>query len=429
MQAEVKIPSPGESIAVADMARWMVNDGEMVEKDQEIGEIESEKATLPLIAPASGKIHILVEAGHTVPVGTLVATIDTNFQKQIEKENEKKVKANEEKSDATIHNISGSQGSVAVSVAQPGEKPAGREKEQETEKVVITPLARKKMEEHGLEVHDILKGKTRITRDEVDNIIRQKFVSSSNNVQQAERAEKRIKMSALRKKLTERLIAVKNQTAMLTTFNEVDMSALIDLRERYQKQFTEKYRIKIGYMSFFARAVAVALQDFPMVQTMINEDDLVVPNYCDIGIAVQTEKGLMVPVIRNAHLMSIPELEAEIQKFAEKARNYKLSIEEMSGGTFTITNGGVFGSLLSTPLLNPPQSAILGMHSIVKRPVAVNDQVVIRPMMYLALSYDHRVIDGKESVGFLLKIKTLIEHPILLLTDGKNPEEILLGID
>lgn len=429
MQAEVKIPSPGESIAVADMARWMVNDGEMVEKDQEIGEIESEKATLPLIAPASGKIHILVEAGQTVPVGTLVATIDTNFQKQIEKENEKKVKANEEKSDATIHNIPGSHGSVAVSVAQPGGNPAGREKEQETKKVVITPLARKKMEEHGLEVHDVPKGKTRITRDEVDNIIRQKFVSSSNNVQQAERAKKCIKMSALRKKLTERLVAVKNQTAMLTTFNEVDMSALIDLRERYQKQFTEKYGIKIGYVSFFARAVAVALQDFPMVQAMINEDDLVVPNYCDIGIAVQTEKGLMVPVIRNAHLMSIPELEAEIQKFAEKARNYKLSIEEMSGGTFTITNGGVFGSLLSTPLLNPPQSAILGMHSIVKRPVAVNDQVVIRPMMYLALSYDHRVIDGKESVGFLLKIKTLIEHPILLLTDGKNPEEILLGLD
>ena len=429
MQAEVKIPSPGESIAVADMARWMVNDGEMVEKDQEIGEIESEKATLPLIAPASGKIHILVEAGHTVPVGTLVATIDTNFQKQTEKENEKKVKANEKKSNATIHNISSRQGSVVVSLAQPKEKPAGREKEQEMEKVVITPLARKKMEEHGLEVHDVLKGKTRITRDEVDKIIRQKSVSSSNNVQQAERAEKRIKMSALRKKLTERLVAVKNQTAMLTTFNEVDMSALIDLRERYQKQFTEKYGIKIGYMSFFARAVTVALQDFPMVQAMINEDDLVVPNYCDIGIAVQTEKGLMVPVIRNAHLMSIPELEAEIQKFAEKARNYKLSIEEMSGGTFTITNGGVFGSLLSTPLLNPPQSAILGMHSIVKRPVAVNDQVVIRPMMYLALSYDHRVIDGKESVGFLLKIKTLIEHPILLLTDGKNPEEILLGID
>lgn len=425
MLTEVKIPSPGESITVVEIARWMVKNDEMVEKNQEIGEIESEKATLPLIAPASGKIHILVEAGNTVPIGALVATIDTSYQNQKENEEENKMKTDKGKFDTILRDITSHQELKAVSETQPREKTT----DQQLEKVIITPLARKKMEEHGLEVHDILRSKTRITRDEVENILQQKSFSSSGNAQKVERTENRVKMSALRKKLTERLVAGKNQTAMLTTFNEADMSALINLRERYQKQFTEKYQIKIGYMAFFAKAVVVALQDFTMIQAMIDGDELVIPNFCDIGIAVQTNKGLMVPVIRNAHLMSIPQLEIEIQKVAEKARHYKLTIEEMSGGTFTITNGGVFGSLLSTPLLNPPQSAILGMHSIVKRPVAVNDQVVIRPMMYLALSYDHRVIDGKQSVGFLLKIKTLIENPLLLIARGKSPEEILLGID
>jgi len=429
MLVEVKIPSPGESVTVADVANWMVKDGDIVEKDQEIGEIESEKATLPLIAPISGKIHILVDAGNTVPIGTIVATIDTSYQELEKNEKDNKVTTNEGKSNSTIHDITSIQEPGKVFQGQAVEKTAIKKEAQDVEKVVITPLARKKMEEYGLKSNDVPKNMTRITRDEVENFVRQKSVFPSDSLQKSERTEKHIKMSALRKKLTERLVAVKNQTAMLTTFNEVDMSALIDIRERYQKAFTDKYQIKIGYMSFFTKAVTVALNDFPMVQAMINEEELIVPNYCDIGIAVQTEKGLMVPVVRNAHLMNIPELEVEIQKIAEKARHYKLSIDEMSGGTFTITNGGVFGSLLSTPLLNPPQSAILGMHSIVKRPVAVNDQIVIRPMMYLALSYDHRVIDGKESVGFLIKIKKLIENPLLLLTGGKSPEEVLLGID
>jgi len=427
MQIEIKIPSPGESVTVADIARWMVQDGEMVEKDQEVGEIESEKATLPLIAPASGRIKILVQAGNTVPVGTMVATIETTLQEKQGNEKGRKVKGGGRKQEAMneTHNILEAE---AIPLVQQQKKPGESKNIEETGKVVVTPLARKKMEEYGLEVNDIKKSITRITRDEVENLMQQKNSALTDSSRQAERKEQHIRISALRKKLSERLVAAKNQTAMLTTFNEADMSALMEIRERFQKQFTEKYGVKIGYMSFFARAVAVALLDYPGIQTILDGDELIIPNYCDLGIAVQTDKGLMVPVIRNANLMSIPELETEIQKVAERARQYKLSIEEMTGGTFTITNGGVFGSLLSTPLLNPPQSAILGMHSIVKRPVAVNDQVVIRPMMYLALSYDHRVIDGQESVGFLLKIKILIENPYRLLTGGKSPEEVLLGI-
>jgi 2-oxoglutarate dehydrogenase E2 component (dihydrolipoamide succinyltransferase) len=235
-------------------------------------------------------------------------------------------------------------------------------------------------------------------------------------------------MSVLRRKLSERLVSIKNETAMLTTFNEVDMSAVMNMRNKYQQKFVEKHGLKLGFMSFFTKACAIAAGYHPMVNSMIDGDEIVMPNYVDIGIAVSTPKGLMVPVVRNAESKSIPELEIEIKELADKARTKKITVEELSGGTFTITNGGVFGSMLSTPIINPPQSAILGMHNIVDRPVAVDGQVVIRPVMYVALSYDHRIIDGKDSVSFLVKVKQLLEHPEMMLTDGKNPEELLLKI-
>lgn len=423
MLAEIKVPSPGESVTNAELARWMVQDGAIVKKDQEIGEIESEKATLPLIAPESGQIHLLVEAGSTIPVGTVVATIDSSVQDK--NQNEKHSKASERKEESFTAAATDDAGitqkvTAKESLLEPGE--SGKHK------IVITPLARNKMEEYGLKPDEVTNRLHRITSRDVDKAFREKDESTARKINETERSEQRNRMNPLRKKLSERLVAVKNQTAMLTTFNEADMSSLIELRRLYQERFTEKYGVKPGYMAFFARAVTIALEEYPQIQAMIDGDELVIPNYCDLGIAVQTEKGLMVPIIRNAHLMNIPELENRIQTFAEKARSFKLSIEEMSGGTFTITNGGVFGSLFSTPLLNPPQSAILGMHSIVKRPVVINDQIAIRPMMYLALSYDHRVIDGKDSVGFLLKIKTLVENPHYMLTGGKNPDEVILGL-
>lgn len=242
------------------------------------------------------------------------------------------------------------------------------------------------------------------------------------------RNEERIPMSPLRRKLSQRLVAVKNETAMLTTFNEIDMTQLIDLRTKYQHAFTEKYGFKLGFMSFFTKGVSNALTQFPVINSMIDGNDIVTPDYHDISIAVQTPKGLMVPVIRNAEIKNIEELEYEIKELAEKARNKKLTIEEMKGGTFTITNGGLFGSLMSTPILNPPQSAILGMHAIKDRPVAISGRVEIRPMMYVALSYDHRLIDGRDSVQFLTKLKEMIENPVNLLFQGKNPEELLLGL-
>jgi 2-oxoglutarate dehydrogenase E2 component (dihydrolipoamide succinyltransferase) len=243
-----------------------------------------------------------------------------------------------------------------------------------------------------------------------------------------ERTEDRQKMTSLRKKLAERLVSVKNETAMLTTFNEIDMSYVMSLREKYQKRFVEKNGLKVGFMSFFTKAVTEALKLHPMVNAQIDGDSIVLPNYSDIGIAVQTPKGLMVPVIRDADTLSLAEIELKIKELAEKARSRKISIDELTGGTFTITNGGTFGSLLSTPIINPPQSAILGMHNIVERPIALNGQVVIRPMMYVALSYDHRIIDGKDSVGFLVKVKEMIENPQRMLFGGASAEEKLLGL-
>jgi 2-oxoglutarate dehydrogenase E2 component (dihydrolipoamide succinyltransferase) len=279
-----------------------------------------------------------------------------------------------------------------------------------------------------LNIDDLLSGLRRISRKDVESVLALKKNGPSKQKMEITRTEERVAMSLLRRKLGQRLVAVKNETAMLTTFNEIDMGQLMELRSTYQQPFVEKYGFKIGFMSFFAKAVSIALSEYPLINSMIDGEDIVTPNYHDIGIAVQTPKGLMVPIIRNVETLDIQTIEREIKDLAEKARDKKLTLQEMTGGTFTITNGGIFGSLMSTPILNPPQSAILGMHSIKDRPVAVNGKVEIRPMMYVALSYDHRIIDGKDSVGFLVKVKELIEDPVKLLFSGKSAEEQLLGL-
>ncbi|MDX1285163.1 MAG: dihydrolipoyllysine-residue succinyltransferase, partial [Draconibacterium sp.] len=299
----------------------------------------------------------------------------------------------------------------------------------ENEKVKVTALAKEMMKEHDLSVDDIINGLKRLGKKEVETVINAPQNSTTLiTPKEASREIDRQRMSSLRRKLSTRLVSVKNETAMLTTFNEVDMSFVMDMRKKHQQKFMETHGFKLGFMSFFTKAVAVAMDFHPMVNAQIDGEEIVQPQFVDVGIAVSTPKGLMVPIVRNTESKSIPEIELEIKQLAEKARNKKISVEELSGGTFTITNGGVFGSLLSTPIINPPQSAILGMHNIQERPVAINGQVEIRPMMYVALSYDHRIIDGKDSVGFLVKVKELLENPERMFTSGKDASELLLGI-
>jgi 2-oxoglutarate dehydrogenase E2 component (dihydrolipoamide succinyltransferase) len=404
MALEIKIPSPGESITEVELASWFVEDGALVTKNQEIGEIESEKATLPLIAVESGQLKILVQEGETIEVGVVVASIDTSV----------------EVSD--------------VPVDTPAVTPsAGKEADQAPVKkkapVKATPVAKQMMEKEGLSVEDILNGLRKISAADVRQVMQNGSTAKlPERALTPSREEERKKVSQLRKKISERLVAVKNETAMLTTFNEADMSAIMAIRKKYQEQFVEKYGIKLGFMSFFTKAVTEALRLFPAANSYLDGEEVVSPAYCDIGIAVQTDKGLMVPVIRNAETMSLAELEQQIADLATRARKARLGIEEMSGGTFTISNGGIYGSMLSTPILNPPQSGILGMHNILERPVAINGKVEIRPMMYIALSYDHRVIDGKDSVGFLKTVKTLLEDPVRLIFGEQAPEQFLLEI-
>lgn len=416
MILEIKIPSPGESIAEAQMSTWLVKDGDYVDKDQELAEIESDKATLPLLAADSGQIKILVQSGETVKIGAVACTIDTAVAKPANgKPKTETAKAPEVKQEITNkQQVTDKEKTIASAPQQ--------------EAVKVSPVAQKIMEEHGLTANDVLNGLKRISKNEVEAVIDYKSQTPSFTSTEKRRDDDRKKMTPLRKKLSERLVAVKNQTAMLTTFNELDMSAVMELRKKYQSQFEAKYGFKIGFMSFFTKAVALALKLHPNVNSMIDGEEIVTPNYYDIAIAVQTDKGLMVPVLRNVETMSLAEIEKGIADLATKARSGRISVEEMTGGTFTITNGGVFGSLLSTPIINPPQSAILGMHNIVERPVAVNGKVEIRPMMYVALSYDHRIIDGKDSVGCLVHIKQFIENPVKLLFDGSEPEKVLLGI-
>jgi 2-oxoglutarate dehydrogenase E2 component (dihydrolipoamide succinyltransferase) len=416
MIIDITIPTPGESITEVELARWLVDDGEMVAKDQEVAEVESDKATLPLIAERGGKLKILVEAGRTIKVGTVACTIDTSVEGKVESKDKVKAKSKAVEKD----------GSFKKEKAQT-EVPSAPDRDSEKmQQVKVTPLARKIMEVNNMDLEDILNGIKKITSHEVDMVlgkskpeVKQPVVSDPLGREIVHEP-----MSQLRKKLSRRLVAVKNETAMLTTFNEVDMGRLIELRKKYQQAFTTKFGVKLGMVSFFAKAAAEALQVYPRVNAMIDGDNILNPKFIDISIAVQTDKGLMVPVIRNAHSMSLPEMEIKISELAQKARTFRLSIEEMTGGTFSITNGGIFGSMLSTPLLNPPQSAILGMHNIVERPVAVQDKIEVRPVMYVALSYDHRVIDGRESVSFLVKMKELIEAPDNLLFGDQKPEEV-----
>ena len=413
MIKEFKVPSPGESITEVEIASWLVEDGAYINKNDELAEVESDKATLTLVAEESGIIRIKVSAGQTITVGSVAYTIDTDA-KTPEKTTEGKQAAEHTETPSP----------TPEKVKTPKEIP------DELSDIKVTPVAARMMEENHLSVDDIINGLRRITKQDVASVIRNKSNKFPENklVDDFSRETERSKMTMLRKRLSERLVKVKNETAMLTTFNEIDMSELMNLRSKVQNSFVDKYGFKLGFMGFFTKAVSIASLQFPMVNSMISGDEIVTPSYSDVGIAVQTEKGLMVPVVRNAESKSVAAIEKEIKELAQKARDKKISIEELSGGTISITNGGVFGSLLSTPLINPPQSAILGMHNIVERPVAVNGQVVIRPMMYVALSYDHRIIDGKDSVSFLKKVKELIENPGTIALNGKDPSTVILDL-
>ncbi len=445
MIIEIKIPSPGESITEVEIASWLVNDGDYVEKDQEIAEIESDKATLPLMAEESGIITIKAETGTPIAVGAVACSIDSDAKvplsekKGPEKDPEKEEASADQQPQKKDPGVTEDKSKQAKpeEIKAKTETIQGDEDGSEppttsyrTDKVKLSPLAKKLMEDEGFTVEDILHGLIRISKEDVALVKGMRKHTGSFTGKQAVpvRETGRERMSMLRRKLSQRLVAVKNETAMLTTFNEVDMSSIMDIRKTYQSMFLEKHGVKLGFMSFFTKAVTEVLKLYPHVNSYIDGEDMVTPHYCDIGIAVQTDKGLMVPVIRNTEVLGLAEIEKKILELADKARRNRISIEDMTGGTFTITNGGIFGSLLSTPILNPPQSAILGMHNIVERPVAVNGKVEIRPMMYIALSYDHRIIDGRDSVSFLVKVKEMLEDPVKMLFGGSSPRDILLNL-
>ena len=382
----MKVPSPGESISEVEIATWLVEDGEYVEKDQEIAEVDSDKATLALPAEVSGAIKIVVEEGETVAVGDIVCIIDTSVKGEAKA---KPVDSVEKTSVATAPKSNVSLDAKA------------------------TPLAKEYIKQNDISPSDVN------GTGEGGKILKEDVIEAMEGVKtDGPRGIERKKMSMLRRKVAQRLVSVKNDTAMLTTFNEVDMSPINSIRKEYKEVFKEKYGVNLGFMSFFTKAVTTALMEYPDVNAMIDGKEVQYHNYADISIAVSAPKGLMVPVIRNAELMNFQELESEVKRLAIKARDGKITPDEMIGGTFTITNGGVFGSMLSTPIINPPQSAILGMHNIVERPVAVDGKVEIRPIMYIALSYDHRIIDGRESVGFLCRVKECLEDPITHLLGG-----------
>jgi len=386
MLLEMKVPSPGESISEVEIAQWLVEDGDYVEKDQEIAEVDSDKATLALPAEESGTIKLVAEEGDTVAVGQVVCIIDTDG-------------VGEAKSSSTPQ-----EASPQVSAPAQGTKPVDAK---------ATPLAKAIISQNDLSAKDV-KGS-----GEGGKILKEDVIEAMASVKtDGPRGTERKKMSMLRRKVAQRLVSVKNDTAMLTTFNEVDMSAIFAIRKEYKEIFKEKYGVGLGFMSFFTKAITTALKEFPDVNAQIDGKEVIYHNYADISIAVSAPKGLMVPVIRNAELMNFKEVESEVKRLAIRARDGKITPDEMLGGTFTITNGGVFGSMLSTPIINPPQSAILGMHNIVERPMAVNGKVEIRPIMYVALSYDHRIIDGRESVGFLVRVKECLEDPTTHLLGG-----------
>lgn len=426
-QVEIKIPSPGESITHVELTRWLVPDGSVVKKNTEIAELESEKATLMLVADASGQITFKSPEGEMLEVGAVACVIDTSVQP--EETAEPSVSSGEP---AAVSDKASDKAADSVAPNVEKEQPVKDTPTAENvgyEQVKLTPLAAKVMDENGLSVEDVIQGLHRLKKEDVEAVIGSASISAPMGLRQpASRESSRERMSNLRRKLSERLVSVKNETAMLTTFNEVNMKPIMDMRKRYQTQFVEKHGIKLGMMSFFLKACAIALLESPKVNSIIDGEDLVSYDYADISVAVSAPKGLMVPVIRNVESLTLAEIERAVADVAAKARNGKLSIPEMTGGTFTVTNGGVFGSMMSTPIINPPQSAILGMHNILQRPVAIDGQVVIRPMMYVALSYDHRVIDGKDSVGFLVRVKNLLENPQEMLFRDTSSDKALLDL-
>lgn len=396
MVLEMKIPSPGESITEVEISQWLVSDGDIVSKDQTIAELDSDKATLDLPAETAGKISLKAEEGDTISVGEVVCIIDTSF-------------ASEENLDKT------SEKEQTSSIVK-------EEKLKSTsEEVTATPLAKKIAKETGVNLNQISTKGEKITKEDV-----LKAVPAMGSVNDDNRSETREKLSVLRRKVSERLVSVKNETAMLTTFNEADLSEIFDLRKKYKDIFSTKHGVSLGFMSFFTKAVTRALQMYPDVNSMIDGEHKVSYNYSDISIAVSGPKGLMTPVLRNAQNMSFASIEQEIKRLADLVRDKSITVDDLTGGTFTISNGGVFGSMLSTPIINPPQSGILGMHNIISRPVAIGENIEIRPMMYLALSYDHRIIDGNQSVGFLIAVKEGVEDPINVLMDGNIEKSLAI---
>ena len=414
---EMKVPSPGESITEVEIASWLVADGDYVEKDQPIAEVDSDKATLELPAEESGIITLKAEEGDVVGVGEVVCLIDMDAEKP---------------ADSGSNDKSAEKKTTPEEVAKetPKAKPAEANKAEEPKSYATgsaSPAAKKILAEKDVDPSKVKgSGKDgRITKADAENYT----PSMGSAPAYANRGTERKKLSMLRRKLSERLVSVKNETAMLTTFNEVDMSAIFDIRKQYKEEFKEKHGVSLGFMSFFTKAVVRALQEFPEVNSMIDGDYKISYDFMDISIAVSGPKGLMVPVIRNAEMLTFRGIEKNIGDLATKVRDGEISIDEMTGGTFTITNGGVFGSMLSTPILNPPQSAILGMHNIVERPVVKNGGIAIAPIMYVALSYDHRIIDGRESVGFLVAVKEALENPAELLMGGKDESSIRRALE
>jgi len=396
MVLEMKIPSPGESITEVEISQWMVRDGDIVSKDQTIAEIDSDKATLDLPAEASGKITLKAEEGDLMAVGDIVCLIDTSAasdSKPSIKDPEIDIVKEDKKVDLVVE-----------------------------DGINITPLARNIASNKGIDINEIKAKGDKITKDDVLKVV--PAMGSSND---EGRSENREKLSMLRRKVAERLVSVKNETAMLTTFNEADLSNIFELRKKYKEAFSQKHGVGLGFMSFFTKAVTRALELYPDVNSMIDGNEKISFNYCDISIAVSGPKGLMTPILRNSQNLSFAAVEQEIKRLADHVRNKTITVDDLTGGTFTISNGGVFGSMLSTPIINPPQSGILGMHNIIQRPVAVDGKVEIRPMMYLALSYDHRIIDGNQSVGFLIAVKEGVEDPENILMDGKVEKHLGLN--
>jgi len=396
MVLEMKIPSPGESITEVEISQWLVKEGDNVMKDQTIAELDSDKATLDLPAEASGKITFKAQEGDTMSVGDIICLIDT----------------------------SGVFDNEAPEILSSEEKVENEEKVEmnQTNDISITPLARIIATDKGIDINEIDSKGEKITKEDILKVV--PAMGSYNNNQRIANKEK---LSLLRRKVAERLVSVKNETAMLTTFNEADLSKIFDLRKKYKEAFSIKHGVNLGFMSFFTKAVTRALELYPDVNSMINGNEKISYNYSDISIAVSGPKGLMTPVLRNAQSLSFAAVEQEIKRLADNVRNRSITVDELTGGTFTISNGGIFGSMLSTPIINPPQSGILGMHNILQRPVAVDGKVVIRPMMYLALSYDHRIIDGNQSVGFLIAVKEGVEDPENILMEGKIEKSLGLS--